>query len=394
MARTGMLRAFAIVAALAFVVSNINIFPPMDPQVFQPAEIIPFTGPLEYNERLRDSEKLFADKVIAPESIAEYQGALYAGTENGDIVKIQGDKYTALPAIPGGKDGKRRFLGLRVLGDTMYAVDAFNGFYTINLKTLKSELLLSSFDQKGELKYPFMDDLDIDPSTNSAYISLASQKHPLGSSFGSYVEFENSGSIIKFDMNTKKVEVLLQNLNFPNGIQLSKDGTSLLYSETHKMRIMKYHLKGEKKGSLEVFTQLPGFPDNLRASSRGYWIALPFARNTTTLVEDLANYPQIRKVLYRTASVVGSALEMVEKYIPNKSLKKLSIAIKSGAIFMALKPLHCMVVEVDYKGAILRSLQSSDVAAHCCISEVLEHKGSLYMGSFSNPHLLKLKLNK
>jgi len=66
------------------------------------------------------------------------------------------------------------------------------------------------------------------------------------------------------------VEVLKDKLFFPNGIITSPDGTCLYVAETPKRRILRYYLKGEKKGETEVFVdELPGFVDGLFPDSEG-----------------------------------------------------------------------------------------------------------------------------
>lgn len=62
----------------------------------------------------------------------------------------------------------------------------------------------------------------------------------------------------------------------------------------------RYHLKGDQEGHLEVFADnLPGFPDNIRRSSRGgYWVGMGSARKAPfSMFDVLAPRPWIRKFI-------------------------------------------------------------------------------------------------
>lgn len=49
----------------------------------------------------------------------------------------------------------------------------------------------------------------------------------------------------------------------------------IIYILNHRQRCLKYHIRGERKGSVEKFIDLPGPPDNILLDGEGhYWIAL------------------------------------------------------------------------------------------------------------------------
>lgn len=54
-------------------------------------------------------------------------------------------------------------------------------------------------------------------------------------------------------------------------------------------------------------------------------------------------------------------------------------------------PKYGLVVELDAGGHIVRSLHSPQHKIHM-LSEVLEHEGHLYLGSYRNPFLGRVKL--
>ena len=68
----------------------------------------------------------------------------------------------------------------------------------------------------------------------------------------------------------------------------------------------RYWLKGDKAGTLELFANVPGIPDNIRPSKAGgYWVAIAFARHPTRLwfYEFTATRPWIRRVLSKVSQL-------------------------------------------------------------------------------------------
>ena len=63
------------------------------------------------------------------------------------------------------------------------------------------------------------------------------------------------------------------------------------------LSLFRYYIKGEHEGKSEVFAQnLPGFPDNIRLSSRGgYWVGISMTRTETTHL--IKQYPRARNFL-------------------------------------------------------------------------------------------------
>lgn len=67
----------------------------------------------------------------------------------------------------------------------------------------------------------------------------------------------------------------------------------------------RYHLKGPKKGSLEVINNnLPGIPDNIRRSSTGgYWIGMALIRkkNKISFIDYCAEKPWLRALIMKVS---------------------------------------------------------------------------------------------
>lgn len=65
--------------------------------------------------------------------------------------------------------------------------------------------------------------------------------------------------LLHYNAAKNQSKVLLDNLWFPNGVQLSQDKQFLVFAETLHFRLMKYYLHGPNQGKSAVFTAgLPG----------------------------------------------------------------------------------------------------------------------------------------
>ncbi|GAV69304.1 Str_synth domain-containing protein, partial [Cephalotus follicularis] len=130
---------------------------------------------------------------------------------------------------------------------------------------------------------------------------------------GSILSGDKTGRLMKYDFETNQVTVLLNNMSFPNGVALSKDGNYILIAETTKCRVLKYWLKTPKAGTLEVFAQLQGFVDNIKTSPReGFWVGMHSKREK--IVEWLISHPWIGNALLRLPINLMKAHASLAKY--------------------------------------------------------------------------------
>ncbi|GJP86621.1 hypothetical protein CLOP_g16622 [Closterium sp. NIES-67] len=170
------------------------------------------------------------------------------------------------------------------------------------------------------------------------------------------------GRLMRLDIATGKVEVIMRNLAFANGVALSKDKSFLIVCETTRARCMRYWIKGPKAGSSELFLDLPGLPDNIRLNPRGrFWIALHAKRGV--IIDILTTRPWLRRIMMR---------------LP------LEVKILYGIIIGAP---HGYLIEVDENGEITEVLEDSLGLVVRAISEVEERGGRLWMGSVIMPHV-------
>ena len=174
---------------------------------------------------------------------------------------------------------------------------------------------------------------------------------------------EPSGRLLKYDPNTKETTVLLRDLQFPNGVSLSKDKSFFLFCEGLHGRLSKYWLKGEKAGTTEVFATLPGFPDNVRTNEKGeFWVAIHCRRTLYAYL--ISIYPRLRKFLL-----------------------SLPIPVKYHYMFHIGGKLHALIIKYGPDGEILEVLEDRQGKVVRAVSEVEEKDGKLWIGSVLMPFI-------
>ncbi|XP_020597788.1 protein STRICTOSIDINE SYNTHASE-LIKE 3-like, partial [Phalaenopsis equestris] len=174
---------------------------------------------------------------------------------------------------------------------------------------------------------------------------------------------EPSGRLLKYNSVTKETTVLLRDLQFPNGVSLSKDRSFLIFSEGSRGRLSRYWLKGDKAGTSEVFVQLPGFPDNVRTNDKGeFWVAI-HCRAT------------------RVAYILSTYLRL------SKFLLKLPIPARLQFLVRIGGKLHAVIARYSPEGELLEMLEDREGKVVRAASEVEEKDGKLWIGSVLMPFI-------
>nr|XP_043610171.1 protein STRICTOSIDINE SYNTHASE-LIKE 10-like [Erigeron canadensis] len=214
----------------------------------------------------------------------------------------------------------------------------------------------------------FTNSLDIDQTNRFIYFTDSSQRYTRREHTLVVLTNEKSGSLLKYDIEYKEVSVLLQNLTFPNGVALSQDGTFLLIAETTNCRVLRFWLKTPKAGTLEVFADLPGYPDNIKRNQNGeFWVAM-YSRKRIFL-KWIQSIPWIINALCK---------------LPIDIVKVTSYVEKLGGEGLAAK--------LGEDGKILKILDDVNGKIWKYASEVMEKDGYLWIGSVENPFIVKLKV--
>ncbi|PON40619.1 Strictosidine synthase [Trema orientale] len=172
---------------------------------------------------------------------------------------------------------------------------------------------------------------------------------------------------MRYDPQTKQVDVLLGNLSFPNGVALSENNDFLLIAETTTCRIIRYWLQTPKAGTSEVFAQLPGFPDNIKRSPRGgFWVGIHSRRKR--IFELILSYPFIGKIILVLPFDIMEFYTHLAKWRGRGLMMRLSEA-----------------------GDVLDMLEDGSGVKWKAVSEVEEKDGNLWIGSIHKPYAGKFK---
>ena len=113
--------------------------------------------------------------------------------------------------------------------------------------------------------------------------------------------------MLVYDPANSSTRVILDGINFANGIAIGPAGQSLLINETGSYRVLRHWIDGPRSGETDVLIDnLPGFPDNINRGRDGrYWIGLVSPRSAQ--LDALSGRPFVRKIVQRLPAAVRPA---------------------------------------------------------------------------------------
>lgn len=308
-------------------------------------------------------------ELVGPESMVSYGDYLYTSTYNKGVVRINKATLEMLPLPPLGmppcgsvelEPSCGRPLGIRIHQGFLYVLDAYLGMFKYDLRDL-TKPASQLFDG-----VTFGNDFAIS-SQGMIYYSDSSKTWARRDFPNLVLENSATGMLIQYNESSGEKTVLSDDLSFANGVELSHAEDFVFVAETNRARLARYWLRGPKKGFWDYFhPNLPGFPDNVRRSTRGtYWVGMATAR-PSIIIDSLAEWPVVRSQLAKMSSIFPA----LRKYV-----------IKS----------HGMLVEINNDGKIIRIFEDESGLIVPNVSEVEETvDGVLYLGSYALPYLTKL----
>ncbi|KAF9595454.1 hypothetical protein IFM89_000372 [Coptis chinensis] len=333
---------------------------------------------------LQKSQVKFLNQVQGPESIAfdPLGRGPYTGIADGRVIFWNGQSWTDFAYTSSNRSvcGPKpllssnwkyehvcgRPLGLRFNKRTgeLYIADAYFGLMKVGPE---GGLATSVATEAEGVPFRFTNDLDIDNEGN-VYFTDTSAKHQRRNYIQVFYSGEDSGRVLKYNPITNKTTVLVQNLQFPNGLSMSKDNSFFVFCEGVLGRLRRYWLKGEKAGTSDVFAILPGSPDNVRTNEKGeFWVAIHSRR--TMYAHVLASYQGLRKFLL-----------------------KLPIPPKIHSIINNGDRLFGMAMKYSPEGKLLQVLEDSEGKVVKAVSEIDEKDGKLWLGSVLMPFIAVYQL--
>ncbi len=347
--------ALLIIAALA---GYLLFWPvPIEPVAWQAPEAPKLEGRYASNSALANITTLALGEGSGPEDVAiDKEGSLYVGYDDGRIVRFNSEGKE--PDLIANTQGRPLGLDFDPEGNLIVA-DGYKGLLSIS----PSGAIMPLSTTLDGIDYGFTDDVDAD-SNGVLYFTDASSKFgPAMKARDDVLEHGGHGRLIRYDPAREHAELLLDGLQFANGVALSKEEDFVLVNETGSYQIVRYWLKGEKAGTHDVFFEnLPGIPDGISSNGDGtFWVALFSPRNA--LLDALSDKPLLRKVAFR---------------LPQ---------------FLQPQPAHySFVLGLNELGDVTHNLQYNGDGAFAPITSVEQHGETLYLGSLTEPRFAAYQL--
>lgn len=343
------MKKIAALVVIAVIAAYLLFWPvPIEPVAWQAPQAPALEGPYAVNEKLANVSQFGQGEGIGPEDVAiDDNGYFYVGYDDGRIVRFDPDgKHPDLIA-----DTKGRPLGLDFdPAGNLIVADGYKG-----LLSIAPSGAIKALSQRAEgIDFGFTDDVDVD-SNGIAYFTDASSKFgPAMKARDDVLEHGGHGRFLRYDPATGTTDVLLDGLQFANGVALSQNEDFVLVTETGNYSVVRYWLKGDKAGTHDIFfDNLPGIPDGISANGNGtFWVALFSPRNA--MLDSMSDKPLLRKVAFR---------------LPE---------------FLQPQPAHhAFVLGLNEQGQVTHNLQHNAPEAFAPITSVEQVGNTLYLGSLT-----------
>ncbi|KAK7103535.1 hypothetical protein V1264_018413 [Littorina saxatilis] len=332
-------------------------------------------GPLAPNDFLTRAQSYALNLIDGPESLVVVNRYIYTGLRNGWIVEIRPNgsvrKILRMSYPDCGKPNAEegacgRPMGMRADRQGYLVVaDAYSGIFRVHPRTGRYTQLVDAKNLLVKDKpLGYINDLAV-TKDGTIFFTSSSNKWKPSQYLNIIFEGETSGRVLVYNpremLPARRVQELVTNLHYPNGLELGPNDEFLLIGEGGRSRIFRAWVgrNHPKHGTIDTFAEnLPGFVDNIRQSPRKtYWVALSRGRHASlpSVLDTYGDKPDIR----------ANLIDLV----------------KNNMIFD--DPNFGIVVELSDTGTILRSLQDPDGSMYTSVSEVAEENDALFIASKS-----------
>ncbi|MDF1821274.1 MAG: SMP-30/gluconolactonase/LRE family protein [Alcanivoracaceae bacterium] len=330
---------------------------PVEPVAWQAPQAPALDGAYAPNDRLAGVIRLAEGEGTGPEDVAiDALGMLYVGYDDGRVVRFDArGENPDLIADTGGRP-----LGLDFAPDgTLVVADAVKGLLRIGPGG-QIDVLATGADG---VPFRFTDDVDV-ADNGKIYFSDASSKFgPAMKARDDVIEHGGHGRLLEHDPASGNTRVLLDGLQFANGVAMCARQDCVLVTQTGSYNIVRYWLSGDTAGQHDIFLDnLPGIPDGISSNGTDtYWVALFAPRNA--LLDAMSDTPFLRKMAFRLPA------------------------------FLQPQPAaHAFVLGLDQDGNVTHNLQHEGPDSFHPITSVEQHQGTLYFGSLMQPAFARMPL--
>ncbi|XP_010516305.1 PREDICTED: protein STRICTOSIDINE SYNTHASE-LIKE 9-like [Camelina sativa] len=181
----------------------------------------------------------------------------------------------------------------------LYICDGYFGLMKVGPEGGLAELVVGEAEGR---KVIFANQGDLDEEEDVFYFNDSSDKYHFREVFFVTISGERSGRVIRYDKKTKEAKVIMDNFRCNNGLALNKDRSFLIVCDSATGLVHRYWIKGSKAGTRDIFSQVPGYPDNIRLTPTGdFWLGIHCKKNLIGKL--MVNYKWIGKFFEKTASL-------------------------------------------------------------------------------------------
>jgi sugar lactone lactonase YvrE len=291
-----------------------------------------------------------------PEDVlVDSTGRVLTGVADGRILRL--DPVSGAVVTLGDTGG--RPLGLEWLPDgALLVCDAHRGLLRLDLRSGRLDVLVR--DVAGT-PMRFCNNAAVAPD-GTVYFTDSSRRFGIEHWRGDILEHSGTGRLLRRAPGGD-VTMLLDGLQFANGVALAADGSWVAVAETGSYRVLRCWLTGERAGRAEPLVDgLAGFPDNISTGPDGLvWITLASPRNPT--LDRLHALPPL--------------------------LRRIAWSLPQALLPEPERSLH--VIAVDATGTVVHDLHGPADAYHF-VTGVREHHGAVYLGSLEESAVAILEL--
>jgi sugar lactone lactonase YvrE len=296
-----------------------------------------------------------ADDIPGAEELeVDAQGRIYAGTQDGRIVRLTADGNAAQIETVARPGGRPNGLTFDRTGDLLVS----DGYY----------VPASRITPDGTIeRLPWLEGGDSAVASDGTvyFPSLGSWRrtgHVITDFALLMLEAHPTGQLRAWHPDSGKVEVLVDGLLIPDGVELSANQDFVAVNEVSAFRITRYWLRGPKPGTTDrLIENLPGTPDGLASDGSGvFYVALPMLRSQ--LLDAINRRPALKNQLAK-------------------------ILLWAGPRFLKDGPTHQtglgVVLAIDENGRVMKTYVDPTGVVGSGITTAVPHGDALWIGSLS-----------
>jgi sugar lactone lactonase YvrE len=276
--------------------------------------------------------------------VVDKAGGVITGLADGRLLRIS-EEGRSIQTVA---NTRGRPLGIELMPDGRWLVcDARNGLLAVEPESGAITSLVREVNGQPML---FCNNAAV-ARDGTIYFSDSSRRFGIDHWRAEVMEHSGTGRLFRLSSDGK-VELLVDGLEFANGVALAADESFVCVAETGAYRVRRHWLQGSRAGNTEVFIDnLGGFPDNISTGSDGLiWITQASPRN--------------------------KLLDFLHPRAP--LLRKLAWALPDA---LQPEPLRVVwVLGVDAQGKVVHDISYPGHSYHM-VTGVREVNGVLYLGS-------------